>query len=55
MRLDPEFFKAYLEFSSVSWVKGKKKGEEGSGGVLEPKACELACLRILLCVCAYWK
>ena len=56
LRLDPEFFEAYLEFSSVPWVKGKKDGEEGSGGVLEPKVCELlACLRRLVCVCAYWK
>jgi alkylhydroperoxidase/carboxymuconolactone decarboxylase family protein YurZ len=39
LRLDPEFFKAYLEFSSVPWVKGKKEGDGGSGGVLEPKVC----------------
>lgn len=41
LRLDPEFFEAYLEFSSVPWVKGKLEGEEGSGGVLEPKVKEL--------------
>ncbi|KAK5655101.1 hypothetical protein OQA88_6000 [Cercophora sp. LCS_1] len=38
LRLDPEFFGAYLEFSSVPWVKevdGKK------GGALEPKIKEL--------------
>ncbi|KAK3985747.1 AhpD-like protein [Cladorrhinum sp. PSN332] len=38
LRLDPEFFEAYLEFSGVPWVKevdGKK------GGVLEPKIKEL--------------
>lgn len=31
LRLSPEFFAAYLEFSSVPWVG------EGGGGVLEPK------------------
>ena len=30
LRLDPEFFEAYLEFSSVPWVKGGR-------GSLEPK------------------
>ncbi|RYP08652.1 hypothetical protein DL764_001780 [Monosporascus ibericus] len=40
LRLDPEFFEAYLEFSSVPWVKdvdGTGKGK----GVLEPKMKEL--------------
>ncbi|KAK0716413.1 AhpD-like protein [Apiosordaria backusii] len=38
LRLDPEFFEAYLEFSSLPWTKevGGKKG-----GVLEPKMKEL--------------
>lgn len=38
LRLDPEFFGAYLEFSAVPWTKevdGKK------GGALEPKIKEL--------------
>ncbi|KAK4230304.1 Metallo-hydrolase/oxidoreductase [Podospora fimiseda] len=40
LRLDPEFFEAYLEFSGVPWIKeivvdGKKEG------VLEPKVKEL--------------
>ncbi|KAH7056923.1 AhpD-like protein [Macrophomina phaseolina] len=38
LKLDPEFFEAYLEFSSVSWTKNVN----GSGrGVLEPKLKEL--------------
>ncbi len=39
LRLDPEFFEAYLEFSSVPWVKDIDGGRpQGSGGgVLEPK------------------
>jgi alkylhydroperoxidase/carboxymuconolactone decarboxylase family protein YurZ len=41
LTLDQEFFGAYLEFSTVPWVEGKKDGEGGSGGVLEPKVCEL--------------
>lgn len=54
LRLDLEFFEAYLEFSTVPWVKGKKEGEGGSGGVLEPKVCEqVVCVD--LCVCAHWK
>lgn len=37
LRLDPEFFEAYLEFSSVPWVKNVG-GNGGSGrGALEPK------------------
>jgi alkylhydroperoxidase/carboxymuconolactone decarboxylase family protein YurZ len=36
LRLDPEFFKAYLEFSTVPWVKDVK-GDGSGGGVLEPK------------------
>lgn len=36
LRLDPEFFEAYLEFSSVPWTKGSN-GNGESGGVLEPK------------------
>lgn len=34
LRLDPDFFEAYLEFSSVPWVKN---AQGGKGGVLEPK------------------
>jgi Carboxymuconolactone decarboxylase family len=36
LRLDPEFFAAYLEFSTVPWVKDVK-GDGKGGGVLEPK------------------
>jgi alkylhydroperoxidase/carboxymuconolactone decarboxylase family protein YurZ len=37
LRLDPEFFAAYLEFSSVPWVKDVE-GAGGDGkGALEPK------------------
>lgn len=36
LHLDPEFFEAYLEFSSVPWTKSAR-GEGSSGGVLEPK------------------
>jgi alkylhydroperoxidase/carboxymuconolactone decarboxylase family protein YurZ len=36
LRLSPEFFDAYTEFSSVPWVN------EGGRGVLEPKVCLLA-------------
>jgi len=34
LRLDPEFFGAYLEFSSVPWVKNVNGS---AGGALEPK------------------
>ncbi|PMD35698.1 Metallo-hydrolase/oxidoreductase [Hyaloscypha variabilis F] len=40
LRLDPEFFAAYLEFSTVPWVKDVK-GDGKGGGVLEPKIKEL--------------
>lgn len=36
LRLDPEFFSAYLEFSTVPWVREKKEGV-----YLEPKVKEL--------------
>lgn len=37
LRLDPEFFAAYLEFSSLPWVKNVD-GTVGQGkGALEPK------------------
>jgi alkylhydroperoxidase/carboxymuconolactone decarboxylase family protein YurZ len=39
LRLDPEFFEAYLEFSTVPWVKDRK-GDGSGGGVLEPKVSE---------------
>lgn len=35
LRLSPEFFDAYTEFSSVPWLN------EGGEGVLEPKVCSL--------------
>lgn len=38
LRLDPEFFEAYLDFSTVPWVKDAK-GDGSGGGVLEPKVC----------------
>ena len=34
LRLDPDFFEAYLDFSSVPWTK---KTEHGDRGALEPK------------------
>lgn len=37
LRLSPEFFGAYVEFSSVPWTNGGVKGK----GVLEPKVKEL--------------
>jgi hypothetical protein len=38
LRLDPEFFAAYLEFSTVPWVKDVSgDGKKGGGGGLEPK------------------
>ncbi|KAK4216953.1 AhpD-like protein [Rhypophila decipiens] len=39
LKLDPEFFKAYLDFSSVPWTKDTGNGEKS--GVLEPKIKEL--------------
>ena len=39
LKLDPEFFQAYLEFSTVPWVKDSK-GNGSGGGVLEPKVRE---------------
>jgi alkylhydroperoxidase/carboxymuconolactone decarboxylase family protein YurZ len=37
LRLDPEFFEAYLEFSSLPWIKDVDgKGGQGTGA-LEPK------------------
>ncbi|CRG85136.1 carboxymuconolactone decarboxylase [Talaromyces islandicus] len=38
LRLDPDFFEAYLKFSSVPWMK---KTEHGEKGALEPKVKEL--------------
>ncbi|KAI8625580.1 Metallo-hydrolase/oxidoreductase [Xylariaceae sp. FL1651] len=41
LRLDPEFFKAYLDFSSLPWIKDVE-GKDGQGnGALEPKMKEL--------------
>lgn len=48
LRLDPEFFGAYLEFSSVPWTKevgGKKQG------ALEPKASSDIILSSLASMC----
>lgn len=36
LRLNPDFFEAYLNFSSVPWTK---KTEHGDRGALEPKVC----------------
>ncbi|KAI3318782.1 Metallo-hydrolase/oxidoreductase [Xylariaceae sp. AK1471] len=41
LRLDPEFFEAYLDFSSLPWIKDMDgKGGQGTGA-LEPKMKEL--------------
>ena len=40
LALDPEFFEAYLTYSSVPWVKDVR-GDGKGGGALEPKASEL--------------
>lgn len=37
LRLDPEFFEAYLEFSGVPWVKDVQGSKSERGGALEPK------------------
>ncbi len=37
LRLDPEFFEAYLTFSSVPWVKHVDGAETPGRGALEPK------------------
>ncbi|TVY62829.1 Cytochrome P450 monooxygenase mpaDE [Lachnellula suecica] len=39
LRLDPEFFEAYLEFSTVPWLRDAEGG--GSAAMLEPKIKEL--------------
>ncbi|KUJ11214.1 Metallo-hydrolase/oxidoreductase [Mollisia scopiformis] len=39
LKLDPEFFAAYLDFSTVPWVRDARDGK--AGGVLEPKVKEL--------------
>ncbi|KXX75584.1 hypothetical protein MMYC01_206552 [Madurella mycetomatis] len=41
LRLDPDFFEAYLEFSSVPWTKDVGEGESRGKGALEPKMKEL--------------
>ena len=46
LRLDPEFFEAYLDFSSLPWVKDVNGDGTGGKGALEPKVrivdhCEL--------------
>ncbi|KAL1618025.1 hypothetical protein SLS54_007558 [Diplodia seriata] len=38
LKLDPEFFEAYLDFSTVSWTKNVNGSEKGA---LEPKIKEL--------------
>lgn len=45
LRLDPEFFGSYLEFSSVPWVENVK-GDNTGGGLLEPKVREISFLFI---------
>lgn len=40
LALDPEFFEAYLTYSSVPWVKDVK-GDGKGGGALEPKVGEV--------------
>jgi len=40
LRLDPEFFAAYLEFSSVPWTKEVEGNSTGGRGVLSPKVSE---------------
>ena len=40
LRLDPEFFEAYLNFSTVPWSE-KEGGREDGKGILEPKIKEL--------------
>ncbi|KAI0546134.1 Metallo-hydrolase/oxidoreductase [Xylaria curta] len=41
LRLDPEFFAGYLEFSSLPWVKNVEGTVEQGKGALEPKMKEL--------------
>lgn len=41
LRLDPEFFGAYLEFSSVPWVKNVDQSGRKGRGSLAPKMKEL--------------
>ncbi|KAK0629394.1 AhpD-like protein [Bombardia bombarda] len=41
LRLDPEFFGAYLEFSGVPWSKDVGGNGEDNRGALEPKMKEL--------------
>ncbi|KAH9989600.1 AhpD-like protein [Xylariaceae sp. FL0662B] len=41
LRLDPEFFEAYSEFSSVPWTKDINGDGRGGKGALEPKMKEL--------------
>ena len=37
LRLDPEFFEAYLEFSGAPWIKDVGKNEVPARGALSPK------------------
>lgn len=37
LRLDPEFFEAYLEFSGAPWIKDVGKNEVPAKGALSPK------------------
>ncbi|KAI0439699.1 Metallo-hydrolase/oxidoreductase [Xylaria telfairii] len=41
LRLDPEFFAAYLHFSSLPWVKNVEGAAEEGKGALQPKMKEL--------------
>lgn len=47
LRLDPEFFGAYLEFSGVPWSKDVKGSKYPGKGVLEPKVC---LIEVLICI-----
>lgn len=40
LRLDPEFFEAYLEFSTVPWVKDVNGDGKVGRGALEPKVSD---------------
>ncbi len=44
LRLDPEFFEAYLEFSSVPWVKHVEGAEVPGRGALSPKVSFFLCV-----------
>jgi alkylhydroperoxidase/carboxymuconolactone decarboxylase family protein YurZ len=45
LRLDPEFFEAYLELSGVPWIKDVPGASERGRGALTPKVCVTGSLR----------